>query len=179
MDVPPFPPLAWDESCWTGEDTFPAWAGFQTGDGRASDGSALVNVYTADDEEARPAPAQAAAYGHLIDHQDAVRDAVLHAVASVYPEWQTRYGYDAHDARHLMPDLDGPGGLRALTELTTVNVFSTEKEGVAYVGLQFACTWDDEHALGAMTHIGRVVRVGGADTAILEWIADEDAEEAS
>ena len=30
LDVPPFPPLRWDEYFWVGEVTLPSWAGFQT-----------------------------------------------------------------------------------------------------------------------------------------------------
>ncbi len=47
-------------------------------------------------------------------------------------------------------------------------------EGEAYVGYQFACGWDDEHELGVMTHRGRVVSIGGGDTAFLSWIAKRD-----
>ncbi len=44
------------------------------------------------------------------------------------------------------------------------------------MGYEFGSNWEEEHGLGAMTHAGRVVDIGGGDTAILEWIAKEDAE---
>lgn len=38
-------------------------------------------------------------------------------------------------------------------------------------------SWDAEHGLGVMLHRDRVVKVGGADTALLEWIAANDRAE--
>ena len=49
-------------------------------------------------------------------------------------------------------------------------------EGAAYVGYEFGCAWEEEHGLGLMMHQGRIVAMGGADTAILEWIAEKDAQ---
>lgn len=43
-------------------------------------------------------------------------------------------------------------------------VLSVEKDGEAYIGFEFGCPWDREHGLGVMTHAGRVVEVGQADT---------------
>ena len=45
-----------------------------------------------------------------------------------------------------------------------------------YVGYEFGCEWEDEHGLGVLMHGTRVVDVGFADTAILLWIAEADAE---
>ncbi len=140
LSLPPFPPLEWDGYFWTGSITLPAWAGFQSRRGpyaslsspAPSDGAATLDVRSPDDAGALPLPEQAAAFRHLVDGQEATRDAILRAVLDAYPERQVLYGYE------------------------------------------FGCRWDDEHGLGAMTHAGRVVEVGGADTAILEWIATGD-----
>lgn len=61
-------------------------------------------------------------------------------------------------------------------QLTAINVFPTAKNGLSYTGYEFVCSWEEEHGLGAMLHGSRVVEVGGADTALLEWIAARDAE---
>jgi hypothetical protein len=60
-----------------------------------------------------------------------------------------------------------------LIGLSNVHILSVARDGI---GLQFGCTWDEEHGLGVMTHRDRVVQVGGADTSFLTWIAEEDAE---
>lgn len=51
---------------------------------------------------------------------------------------------------------------------------NNETEGIAYIGFHFICLWDEEHDFGVMTHKERIVKVGGADTAFLSWIAEED-----
>jgi Domain of unknown function (DUF6985) len=49
------------------------------------------------------------------------------------------------------------------------------KDGVSYVGVELFSRWDREHGAGVLVHGSRVVEVGGADTAILLWIAERDA----
>jgi hypothetical protein len=57
-----------------------------------------------------------------------------------------------------------------------VNVHQVQKDGIPYVGFEFACTWDEEHGLGVLMHGTRTVEIGGADTAFLLWLAEVDAE---
>jgi hypothetical protein len=49
-----------------------------------------------------------------------------------------------------------------------------QKDGIPYAGFEFGCTWDDEHGLGVLMHGTRAVDIGGADTAFLLWIAEQD-----
>jgi hypothetical protein len=42
------------------------------------------------------------------------------------------------------------------------------------MGYQFSCSWDREHAFGAMLLKDRVVEIGGADTSFLDSIARKD-----
>ncbi len=184
LNSPPFPPLEWDDYCWAGSIILPAWKGFQSRSGAygsqssvtASDGTTYLNVVTPNDEPVPPSPEQASAYRHLVEHQESIRDAILQSIFAEYAEWQDQYGYDEEEAQKYMPDLERPDQLKSLVGLSTVRIFGAAKGDTAYIGFGFGCTWDDEHGLGAMTHAERVVEVGGADTAILEWIADKDAE---
>ena len=76
------------------------------------------------------------------------------------------------------------GDFRRLTGLHAVHVHQVAlralndelADGVPYVGFEFGCTWDDEHGLGILMHGQRAVEIGGADTAFLLWIAEQDAE---
>ena len=65
---------------------------------------------------------------------------------------------------------------RNLIGLHSVNVHPLQKDGMPYIGFELGCTWDPEHGLGVLMHGNRVVEIGGADTAILLWIAEKDAE---
>jgi hypothetical protein len=77
-----------------------------------------------------------------------------------------------------MPDITTGEDLRPLIGLHSVNVHPLKKNGMPYLGFEFGCTWDEEHGLGVLTHGTRVVEVGGADTAILLWLAEKDAKSA-
>jgi hypothetical protein len=61
--------------------------------------------------------------------------------------------------------------------LYAVNIHQLDNDGVPYVGYEFGCEWDEEHGLGVLMHGTRLIEVGFADTAILLWIAERDAEE--
>ena len=183
LDIPPFPLLKWDDYYWVGSIFLPAWAGFQARLGSygaesstiGSDGSAYLNVITPEDKQVSPSSQQAAAYQHLIEQQEAIRDAILQIIFTNYHQWQEEYSYKDEDIEEFMPNIERIDQLKPLMGLSTARIFSISKNDLAYVGFEFGCTWDDEHGLGVMTHGNRVVEVGGADTAILEWIAEKDA----
>jgi hypothetical protein len=126
-------------------------------------------------EKRPPSPKQAAAYQYLLAHEQAISSAVRNAIYEAYPDWRDEYGFDEEEAAEFMPDIDGLDQLKPLIGLSSVHVLSVAKDGVGYVGFELGCTWDDEHGLGVMTHKERVVKLGGADTAFLDWIAEADA----
>jgi hypothetical protein len=182
LTVPPFPPFAWDHFFWSGKDRFPEWDRFQDrggaygspGPGGPAARLTSVSVRPANvNHRSAPTAEQAAAYAHLKAHGPAIRRALLAALLAEYPGWRAQYGY-GDEAEELMPVIDDPAGFARLIGLGTVHVLSVAKDGVAYVGLELGCTWDGEHGLGAMTHRGRIVKLGGADTSFLEWIAEDD-----
>jgi hypothetical protein len=188
LNVPPFPPLQWDDYFWTGEVVLRTWAGFQSRRGaygsvssaNESDGSATLTVTPQDDESRTPpTPEQAQAFQHLLDHEEAVSASVKEAIFAAYPGLRESYGYDDEEAEKIMPEIDSPEQLRPLIGLSNVHVLTVAKEGIAYIGFEFGCTWDCEHGLGMMTYRDRVVEVGGADTSFLGWIAERDARSGS
>ncbi|MDB5298209.1 MAG: hypothetical protein JWO31_4192 [Phycisphaerales bacterium] len=189
IDRPPFPPLARDEYFWSGTDILPSWAGFrarqgmyasESGGGVPSDGTANVAVDAPADSG--PGPEQVAAYAYLKANEAVVAAAAVRAVFERYPRERAKHGFDDIDEDDedavaeagLMPEISDPNDLRPLLGLGTVHVLAVARDGVAYVGLEFGCTWDDEHGVGVMLHKDRVVKVGGADTSFLAWIAERD-----
>lgn len=186
--APPFPPFRWDEYWWTGPVRLPAWAGLRPPE-RADaetppapprpDGTVDVLVRVKGFEPQPPNDAQAAAFAYLLAQQTAIRDAILQAAFAYYTadylDWRGEHGYDAAQAARWLPDLHHPDDLKPLIRLLSIGIFPTQQGGLAYVGYEFACTWDDEHGLGAMTHGDRIVELGQADSALLEWIATRDA----
>lgn len=180
LNIPPFPPLTWDEYSWVGEVRFPSWVGFQTRGGAyasvseeaASDGSARLTVDA--EAKARPTSEQVAAYRHLLDNEAAVAQAVGHALLEYYPGQREAYlkGYGL-TASAEVPEVTDLAGLRSLVGLSSVHVLSLARDGVACIGFEFGCAWDEEHGAGVMTHRGRVIAIGQADCSFVEWIAEE------
>jgi hypothetical protein len=180
--APPFPPFEWDDYYWAGAVQLPAWAGQRAwqSDADADNDTVEIHVNTEDDEPGPPLPSQALAFEELIARQEEVRDVILQALFASYSDnylvWREENGYDEAEAEEFLPALQQPADLKALITLTSITIFPTAKSGLSYTGYTFACTWEDEHGLGAMLHGRRVVEIGGADTAILEWIAAKDLE---
>jgi hypothetical protein len=56
-----------------------------------------------------------------------------------------------------------------------VHLHPIKRADLPYLGFELGCTWDEEHGLGVLMHGTRAVAVGGSDTALLLWIAEEDA----
>jgi hypothetical protein len=132
------------------------------------------------DGETPPTKEQSAAYKYLVDHQEAIRDKILSGVFKKYPEYRAAYieDYDLDESDQTLPSLQRPDQLRNIMGLANVLIHRVVRNGVSYVGYEFGCAWETEHGLGVMTHRARVVELGGADTAILEWIAERDAKRA-
>ena len=178
IDALPFPPLKWDDAFWVGEIRLASWAGFQTrrgsygsvSDDRPSDGSARLTVDA--EAQGRPTPEQIAAFQQLLDNEAAVAEAVRQALLDNYPGEREAY-LDAYDLEESdeVPEITDPAGLRTLVGLSNVHVLSVARDGVACIGFEFGCVWDDEHGAGVMTHRGRVVATGQADCSFMAWVA--------
>lgn len=112
----------------------------------------------------------------VIEHEVSMSEALLLSLLKEYPLLQSQYDYSGKEKAELMPDIKSDEDLRSLIGLSSVNVHQVLKDGIPYVGFEFVCTWDEEHGLGVLMHGTRTIQIGGADTAILLWIAEHDAQ---
>lgn len=174
LTCPPFPSLTWDHYFWVAEITLPSWAGFQVTHGPdvdahdlpPADGTARLSISSVDSDVRTPPTAeQVTAFRHLLDNEAAVAAAVARALVRYCPG----EAYDGDD--DVLWEVGGVHDLRQLVRLTTVQVLTVARDGVACVGFEFACAWDYEHAAGVMTHLGRVVATGQGVCSFEEWIA--------
>ena len=99
---------------------------------------------------------------------DGVLKAVLKAVGKL-----KRGGY-FEESDEPAPKIETVAALKRNIELLAVHVLDYAKSGHAYIGMNFQCTWDEEHELGLMLHKSRVIEVGQADTSFLEFPAKRD-----
>ncbi len=172
IQIEPFPPLVLLNRSWEGKTIFKSWRGFSTRLGaygskssrKTSDGTVRISVAAPGDGKDIPSKHPAEAFRYLIDHEIAIRDAVLKAITSSCQKQEL----------DGLPSVGSGTDLKKLIGLSNVHINSYQKKGRAYVGFEFGCDWDEEHNLGVMTHGMNVVEVGYADTSFLEWIAERD-----
>ncbi len=179
--------LDFDGLFWEGGISKPAiWADFKNTKSKfkSDSGKILLTIHAMEDEELDddefedmdPFPEQINALEYLLDNVDTIQKNLLQALQEKYRELQLLYNYDQETAKDIMPDIDSVEGFKQIIELQSINIHYVINKDYAYVGYTFDCSWDNEHDLGFMTYKDRVIKVGGADTAILEWIAEEDKE---
>ncbi|MGA3373800.1 MAG: hypothetical protein ABSC48_18805 [Terracidiphilus sp.] len=168
--------------CWTTTAVFPSWKGFQSRRGAygaqdqadPSDGTVQI-VFAPEGRGIKPLSAsEIASVVWVIENETSISEALISSLLKEYPALQEQYGYSDEEKAELMPDIKSADDLRSLVGLYAVNIHQVQKDGIPYAGFEFGCTWDDEHGLGVLMHGTRAVDIGGADTAFLLWIAEQD-----
>lgn len=175
--------LTWDGYAWAGTIPRGVWASvdvrYSPDDRRRrpARGRPPIAVSVRPVRERPPAPPQAvqlAATAYHVDHAAAIMGAVLPAILDHYLAERAGWVAVLHGLAHLVPPIRSTRGLRSLVRLTGLHVMPFAKDDLAYTGLEFACSWDDEHGLGVMTYGDRVIAVGAADTAWNVWRCRDD-----
>jgi hypothetical protein len=173
-----------DDLWWTTTAEFPSWKGFRSRSGAygaqdsaiPSDGSVRI-VFAPEGRGNEPlTDSDKSSIAWVIENEASISKALILSLLEEYPSLQEQYGYSGEEKAELMPDIKSTEDLRTLIGLHSVNVHPVQKDGIPYIGFEFGCTWDNEHGLGILMHGTRTAEIGGADAAILLWIAERDAE---
>lgn len=183
LDLPPFPALTWAEYHWVGQDILPSWAEvdvcYDDMSRRkrkpASGGKVRIVVERPSDQRSPPSRAQALAYQHIKDNEASLVPRALASIFPMYEDERAQFIRDqGDDLAYMVPRATVPLDLRTVLRLVNVHVNSVAKDGLAYVGLAFNCTWEIEHGVGLMLHGDRVLKVGHADCAFNQRIGRTD-----
>jgi hypothetical protein len=172
----------WDGFFWSASVHLPSWDGFQSRQGaygsRDTDQSAGGRVPLVFAPEGRDSgrltDSEVALARWAVEHEADIHAAFLAALLGHYRDVRAKYLQSRGDPL-LAPEARTADDFKKLIGLRGINIHQIEKGGLPYVGLELGCTWDLEHGLGGLLHGTRVVEIGGADTAILLWIAERDA----
>ncbi|MBP6699541.1 MAG: hypothetical protein KA175_18115 [Flavobacteriales bacterium] len=119
-------------------------------------------------------PEHLAAYEHLLSQQEQVQSSILARLLNWYSELRPKVFREVEAIGWSMPEVYQTGDFRKLIGLSSIHLMNAQRDGLAYVGYEFGCSWDEEHGLGLMLHGNRVVDLGHADSSFLTWVAEED-----
>ncbi len=116
-----------------------------------------------------------AAYEYLRDNEAHIAEVVVKAILDEHPKWRQQWQIKDDDPG--MPPIRSVEELRGAIGLGTVHILNVAEDGVAYVGLEFGCEWDEEHGMGVLMHRDRVLEVSQGDTSFNEALALKDGGE--
>lgn len=111
---------------------------------------------------------------YIIVHQSEILASILSELMKKYPDLQGQYDYDEEEKELYMPDVGTQEDFSKLLSPLAIHILSVHNNGQLYIGFEFSCSWDIEHDFGVMMLYDCVVKLGGADTSFLTWIAEED-----
>lgn len=117
-------------------------------------------------------------YQYLLDNQKDIIVNVVNELYKQYPDLRKEYGYSKEDEGEYMPEVNNLDEYLKLINPHTIHFLAPQKDGYSYYGIEFSCEWD-EHGVGVMLHKSRIVKIGLADSAVLNWIARRDLKDSS
>ncbi|WP_437187452.1 DUF6985 domain-containing protein [Planctomicrobium sp. SH668] len=185
MDLPTFPEFHWDGYSWVTSVRLPAWAGYRNSS--QSNGIANSNttsngiveiVFAPEGRGSNPlSKNEIDLVKWLVDNQAIVHKAMLQKLYEAYPAIREQFldSFDEDDAKRLLPKIRSPNRLKSLMDVPSINVHQIMESGKPFLGVALECTWDAEHGVGILLHGETPLEIGGADTAILLWLAKEYA----
>lgn len=197
LNEKPFPPLSlhclgdWDDGTWEGDVTLSFWLQFQNRSGPYGSQDNDDNEYfrisiEAPGKHQPPSLEQAAAFEFLMTNHLHVYETVMNAAFAIYPSEREAYrdGYGLTRATgkllealereygESVPAMSSAEELSAVMGLNQIHILSYAKDGVAYLGFEFGCNWDEEHGFGVLMHKDRIVEVGPAHVSF-DGVAEE------
>jgi hypothetical protein len=172
-----------EDGWWVVEANLPSWREFQSRSGPYgaqnsldTSSGAIKIVFAPEGRDDVPLTNQEKSLVMwTIEHEAEIFTSSMSALLKAYPKLRDNSGYPPEEQARLMPDVRKVDQFRDMIGLHSINVHQVSKHGLPYIGLEFGCTWEEEHGLGILMHGSRTVNIGGADTAILLWMAEEDA----
>lgn len=164
----------------------PAWAGYQIRNGpygaissrEPSSGTHKIVFAPEGRDDRELGENEISLVKWVVDHEKDIHDAVLGLLFKLYPSIKAAYLEDfGIEANEFLPDISEQGDIKSVVGVVSINVHQVSKHGIPYIGVELGCNWDEEHGAGVLLHGSTPLEVGGADTAILLWIAEKYANE--
>ena len=175
-DLPTFPEFAQKGRFWITSAKLPAWAGYQVRGGPyggvwaagRSDGTVELQFAPEGRDAGSLKEHEIELVRWMIDNRAAVHDAMLERLFDEYPDIRDLFKgvFGKEERKRVLPKIRFPEQLREIVGIHCIHVHPIAKDGKPFIGVELGCTWDAEHGLGVLLHGAKVLKVGGADTAI-------------
>jgi hypothetical protein len=124
-----------------------------------------------------PTEEQVGAYEFLKQNEGAVAKAVLKAVFDDYPRLRKGFGKDEWEEMGArIQQVNQTEEMKRFVGIESARVMNLEKDGRAYLGLEFNCNWDQK-GFDVVVHGFRVVEIGPADGEFASQAAERDGGE--
>jgi hypothetical protein len=178
LNLPPFPSINLESHRWVGKEVLDAWVGYSAPDSGEEPGEVEVvipRVGRLEPTPRPPTPEQVAAYAYLKDHEVELRDKIL---ATMLKMVRDHYDFSDLENSDELPKIESLEELQTNMQIQGILVHEYAKDGYAYIGISFVCTWDEEHGAGVLLHRDRIVEYGTGDTTYrFEPILEDSGEE--
>lgn len=186
MSNPVNPTFQWNEFFWEAEVKLPHWSGFQERNGpygaissdEPCDGTTKI-VFAPEgrgDEALNSNEMNSITW--FISHASQVIQSITNMLfanyASIRDGYIEEYG---EEMAEYFPEVKDASGIKNVVGIVSVNIHQVSKDNIPYIGVEMGCNWEEEHGIGFLLHGNKIVEVGGADTAILLWMAEQHANE--
>jgi hypothetical protein len=103
----------------------------------------------------------------ITNNQSKLRDLVIRILAKYYLSERDQIieAYAPEDVSGFLPEISNSNEIIKMSGVVAVFMSGEEKDGIPYFGIEFGCTWEDEHGVGILLRGLEVLEVGHADTA--------------
>jgi len=145
--------LSWSDFYWSGETArFPGV-------------ELLVN--SENEEPVKPSLIQEHAWREFSESYPVLYAKILNAVYNYYIQLRPTYIQMGESWAKLMPLIENESALENWITLNSITISWPYDFANVKLGLSYSCTWDEEHGLGVVLEGSKVLKVGGADCAII------------
>lgn len=154
------------EPNWTGYDrletefTFDELIQFRKDGSKANEEEeGLMDICFDGSSKEKPSEAEWMALEYFNEHQKEILENLCLTVFSAKASYKKVYG-------NTFPKLDKPEDVCKYINPTQLYVVGSHvKDGYAFLGIGAECDWSDEQHFGAMTYKGKILAIGGWETA--------------
>ena len=180
------PTFQWNEFFWEADVNLPDWSGFQERNGPygaiSSDEPSNGNIKLVFAPEGRGEEALTSAEMELINwfisNQSQVIESITNTLFSNYSAIKDSCIEECgEEMAEYFPEVKDVSDIKNVVGIVSVNIHQVSKDNIPYIGVEMGCNWEEEHGIGFLLHGNKIVEAGGADTAILLWMAEKHANE--